>query len=121
MRGLAFLLLLALAGCGDAKKMWRESEIQEIAGNAADAEATMRRNQEQALWTRVEAMEARLKAVEEKTGFQEAYAAAISKDLDTVADQVSGNAKVANENALAEMNRRNACYPRKCTMKDLQP
>lgn len=120
MNRAALLLFLALAGCGDVNKLWQESEIQAIADSAVDAEATFRTEQDRVLFAKIHELETRLKAIEKKMGVQDAYASAISKDLDAVVDLVSNNARVANENALAELNRRNACHPRECTLKDLQ-
>ncbi len=124
--GFTLCACLIVAGCGDsAPKTWSRDEIADIAGDTYD---------DTALLAKLQDMETRVAELERKAAFQEAYAEAISKDLDSVSGQVSRNAKVANDNALRDMTNAGACgrervdYPdgswtlrnRECTLKDMR-
>ncbi len=98
----AVLLLLALAGCSDQNKLWRESEIHDIAEDAsADA---------------VAGLESRIAELEQRTEAQGEYIDAVSRGTTaalnsglSLSKQIEQNAAVANENAVKDMTRRAAC------------
>lgn len=130
MKRLALLLLLA--GCSDQNKLWRESEIHDIAEDAAVDSTAELASRVAELEDQVERQQ---KYIDTVSG---AATAALNANM-SVAKQVDENARVANENALREMNRRGACGYRSvnryneagqiiaivnekipCTMNDLQ-
>ena len=94
-----FMMATTLAAC--EKKVWSEDEIADIAGDAAgDAIADSEK---------VADLESRVSELERKLGAQQAAISANEALASSVSQQVAFNAKVANDNVLAEATKRGEC------------
>lgn len=116
-------LALALTGC--EKTQWTRDEIANIAEDVAPEDTS----------SRVAALEARVTEMEDKLGYQEKLAGAISSDLSATQKALQTANKTADINSARDMTRRGACgqewavsntgqsYLRnkRCTVADLSP
>ena len=94
------LALAFLAGCGEGKQFVTRDEAADIADDSVDASG---------LEGRIADLEGRVQELENETG-RVRESVELTRDIAaSTADQVSHNARVANENALKEMTRRGAC------------
>lgn len=102
MKRLAVIALM-LTGCDPYV---RESEAQAIAEQHATTQSQM-------LSIRIAELEREVDALQEQLNTTRNVALGTSRVVDEVADQVSNNAKVANQNAVNDMTARGACgyYP----------
>lgn len=127
VRTAALVPILLLAGCGDMPRARSESEIREIAKTVARDDIAI-------LQGRVADLQAELRSLKQENARQDQFIAdALGFNAD-LSKQVNNNARIANENTLAEMTRRGDCGKdwwqsengawnyrnKKCTMKDLQ-
>lgn len=91
--GIVFLFLVA--ACSDPPRMRTNAEMQDIAADEAE-------DQIAPLRYRIDELERRLNEIENDQK-------ATASQTEAIADQVSHNAKVANDNALKDMTRLGAC------------
>ena len=94
--------LVALAGCDSAPQMHSRSDIRDIASEASAAD-----NAE--LLSRIEALELRANETEKALAGVRDLGIENADNANALAELVSKNAKVSNDNAVADMTRRAAC------------
>lgn len=101
----AALICLLLAGCSDQKQLWRESEIQDIAEDAAqDSNA--------ALMARIDSLEEKVALLEGETTVAKVTAQVTAKAHDSLVETFNSNVKKDNDEAVREMTQRGACGTR---------
>lgn len=84
------LMALALSACGDRPRMWRESEIQAIAEDFADAAASDGATMvEGDLSTRINELEQRIDQLESENRAQDEMIEALRRHQGEVADYLS--------------------------------
>jgi len=127
----ALAAVIGLTGCD--RRMWSEDEIVSIAGEAepykgGDTERTMRHERQ------IAQLEARIADLEQDIAGVRALGLENAGNAERIRAAVVGNAKIANQEKLAEMTRRGACGTRTtrlesgvimntqipCTVADLQ-
>lgn len=106
MRLLAIIATVTLAGCNDVPHVWSESNIRDMAGDEAEAIVSDRESSMQA---KLEAMEGRIKALEDANVDLAVRAANARNFSEKIADQVANNARVQNQNSVKDMTARGAC------------
>ncbi len=102
MRSLALLALLAVSGCSDQKTLWRESEIQDIAGKASDEGNA-------ALLVRINQLEYKLEKVEGDTTVAKITAEITADAHQSLVKTFNSNVDKDNAEAVKDMTRRGAC------------
>lgn len=96
-----YLAIAATALSGCEQKTWTQSEIEDIADDvASDAISDS---------VRISELQSRIDELEQKLGVQQAAIDENEALASSVADQVSFNAKVANDNVLTAATKRGAC------------
>lgn len=114
VRTAALIAVLMLSGCNDMPQARTENEIREIAKSTPRADIAVLQSDVADLRLEINQLKAenakRAKAISDSFEYTE-----------SIAQQVSGNAQAANENALKDMTRRGACGYRTVRRKEGEP